>query len=328
MAQFAPTIVLDKPVGPIGYGLMGFCRPWAPTEYSVAVKVMKTALEQGATFWNGGLHYGTPNANSLHLLKYYFTQHPEDIAKITLSIKGGYNMATQTPDGTPEGIRASVEAALSILDGVKKIDIFECARVDPAVPIETTIETLAALVKEGKIGGIGVSEASAATLRRAHAVHPIAAAEIELSLFTSDPLSNGVLDTCHELGIPLIAYSPLGRGFLTGQFRKYEDLAEKDFRRYLPRFQPDAFDNNIKLVEAVDVIATRKSVTVAQVAIAWVRAQGAIPIPGATTEKRVLENYHDVTLSVGELEEIQRVLDTLPVQGERYGGQHETLLNL
>ncbi|KAL4780403.1 NADP-dependent oxidoreductase domain-containing protein [Aspergillus varians] len=328
MARVAATSVVGKAVGPIGYGLMGFTRPWAPTDYAVASSVMKSALEQGANFWNGGIHYGTPTNNSLHLLRHYFTQYPEDADKVVLSIKGAYNVATHEPDGTPEGIRASVEHAVDVLGGVKKIDIFECARIDPNVSVETSIGALAALVKEGKIGGIGISEASAATIRRAAAVHPIEAVEIELSLFTTDPLSNGIVDTCQELNIPLISYSPLSRGWLTGQLRKYEDLAETDMRRYLPRFQPDVFDNNFKLVEAVENIAKRKGTTVGQVAIGWVRAQGAIPIPGATTEERVRENTTDVTLNAEDLDELQKVLDTLEVHGERYGGKHEKLLNL
>ncbi|KAL4790523.1 NADP-dependent oxidoreductase domain-containing protein [Aspergillus venezuelensis] len=328
MSRVAPASIVGKIVGPVGFGLMGFTRPWAPIDYSVATKVMKTALEQDANYWNGGLHYGTPTANSLHLLKHYFTTYPEDREKVILSIKGAYNVATHEPDCSPEGIKTSIETALSILDGTKKIDIFECARVDPNVPIETSIATLAKYVKDGKIGGIGISEASETTIRRAHKIHPIAAAEIELSLFTTDALTNGVLSACHELGIAIIAYSPLGRGWLTGELRQYSDLAETDMRRMLPRFQPDVFDNNVKLVDAVDLIAKRKGVTLAQVAIAWVRAQGAIPIPGATTEERVLENFRDVQLTEEELAEIQIALDRLPIQGERYGGRHEKLLNL
>jgi pyridoxine 4-dehydrogenase len=179
---------------------------------------MKTALDHGANFWNGvsllsalpiresvvliftsqSLHYGPSHANSLQLLKYYFDNHPEDADKVVLSIKGAYDAKTHTPNCSPEGIRASVGEALRVLDGVKKIDIFECARVDPKVPIETSVRAMAELVKEGKIGGIGLSEVSANTIRRAHAVHPIAAVEIELSLFTTDPLTNGVADTCRE----------------------------------------------------------------------------------------------------------------------------------
>lgn len=144
------------------------------------------------------MFYGTPESNSLHLLKYYFTKYPEDADKVVLSIKGAYDRSTNTPQGSPEGIRASVEEAVRVLDGTKKIDVFEQARVDPNVPIETSVAALAELVKEGKIGGIGLSEVSAATIRRAAKVAEIAAVEIELSLFTTDVLSNGVADACHE----------------------------------------------------------------------------------------------------------------------------------
>lgn len=144
-----------------------------------------------------GIHYGTPQANSLHLLKYYFERYPEDTSKVVLSIKGAYDMK-KGPNGSPEGIRASVEEAVRVLGGTKTIDVFECARVDPNVPIETSVKTLAELVDEGKIGGIGLSEVGANTIRKAHALHPISAVEIELSLFTPDPLHNGVADACHE----------------------------------------------------------------------------------------------------------------------------------
>ncbi|KAF9877448.1 pyridoxal reductase [Colletotrichum karsti] len=325
--SIAPKSIAGQTIGPVGFGLMGLTRPWDPVEYSAAVKVMKTALEQGANFWNGGIHYGTPTANSLHLLKHYFEQYPEDASKVVLSIKGAYDAKTHTPDCSPEGIRASVEEAVRVLDGVKKIDVFECARVDPKVPIETSIQTLAELVKEGKIGSIGLSEVSAATIRRAHAVHPVAAVEIELSIFTPDVLSNGVADACHELGIAVVAYSPVSRGLLTGEFRKPEDLPSNDMRHMLPRFKPEVFSQNFKLVEAVEKIAKRKGSTVAQVAIAWVRRQGAIPIPGSTKVERIAENCTDVDLSQEDLEEIQQLIESLPVAGQRYGGRFEEYLN-
>ena len=144
-----------------------------------------------------GIHYGTPQANSLHLLKHYFGKYPEDANKVVLSIKGAYDIKTG-PDGSPEGIRASVEEAVKVLGGTKTIDIFECARGDPNVPIETSVKALAELVKEGKIGGIGLSEVGVNTIRRAYAVHPISAVEIEMSLFTPDPLNNGIADMCHK----------------------------------------------------------------------------------------------------------------------------------
>lgn len=193
----ALTSVGGRTVGAVGYGLLGFTKPWAPVDYPIAVKVMRTALEQGANFWNGGIHYGTSQANSLHLTKYYFEKYPEDVSKVVLSIKGAYDMKTG-PNGSPEGIHASVEEAFKVPGGTKSIDIFECARGDPNVPIETSIKALAELIKEGKIGGVGLSEVSANTIRKAHAVHPISAVEIELSLFTPDPLNNGIADACHE----------------------------------------------------------------------------------------------------------------------------------
>ncbi|KAK7739263.1 hypothetical protein SLS62_011252 [Diatrype stigma] len=321
----------------------GLTKPWAPVEYPTATKVLKAALAQGANLWNGGMHYGTPEANSLHLLKYYFEQYPEDASKVVLSIKGAFGARTG-PDGSPEGIRASVDEAVKVLGGTKTIDIFECARVDPKVPIETSIGALAELVKEGKIGGIGLSEVSAATIRKAHAVHPIAGVEVELSLFTPDPLHNGIVETCHErprkntmgeafsnggntVGIPIIAYSPISRGWLTGELRKLDDLPADDFRRILPRFQPAVFDQNFKLVEAVERIAKRKGVTTSQVAIGWVVAQGAIPIPGSARVERVVENTNAAALTDAELAEIQTMLNTLPIGGERYGGAQEKFLN-
>lgn len=195
--------------------------PWAPVEYPTAIKLLKTALENGANFWDGvreasnllanrciqttrakkctqGTHYGTSEANSLHLVRAYFEQYPEDADKVVLSIKGAFTLK-DGPDNSPEGIRASVEEAIKVLPpSIKAIDIFQPSRVDPKVPIETSVQALAELVKEGKIRSVGLSEVSANTIRRAHAVHPISAVEIELSLFTTDPLHNRIVDTCHE----------------------------------------------------------------------------------------------------------------------------------
>ena len=273
-----------------------------------------------------GIHYGTPEANSLHLLKYYFDKYPEDAKKVVLGIKGAYDIKTG-PNGSPEGIRASVDEAVKVLDGTKTIDVFEMARVDPNVPIETSVEAMADLVKEGKIGGIGLSEVGASTIRKAHAIHPILAVELELSLFTPDPLHNGVADTCNELDIPMVAYSPVGRGWLSGDFRKLDDLPQNDFRRMMPRFKPEVFDQNFKLVEAVEQVAIRKGITTAQVAISWVCHKGAIPIPGSISTDRIVENCKVTTLTKHDVAEIQDILETLPVGGPRYGGDHEKLLN-
>ncbi|KAK4898456.1 hypothetical protein LTR27_004053 [Elasticomyces elasticus] len=313
-------------VGPVGYGLMGLTMPWAPVEYPVAAALLKAALEQGANFWNGGIHYGTPDANSLHLLKYYFEKYPEDAVKVVLSIKGAFSAAG--PVGSPEALRASVEEAVKVLGDSKTIDVFEMARVDPNVPIEASVQALGDLVKEGKIVGIGLSETGAKTIRRAHAIHPIAAVEVELSLFTPDPLKNGIALACQELNIPLVAYSPLGRGQLTSDIRKLDDLPADDFRRTKPRFAPEAFDQNVKLMEAVHHLAERRGFTSAQVAIAWVVHQGAIPIPGSTKMERLVLNSRAVSLTQEDLSELQSIIDRFPVAGERYGGAHEALLNM
>lgn len=254
-------LVAGKEVGPTGYGLMGFTwRPTiAPTEQ--AFEAMKTALEQGANFWNGGELYGTPQRNSLHLLNEYFTKYPEDADRVIISIKGGTKPGEMQPDGSEENIRRSIDECLRVLDGKKFLDLFECARVDPATPIETSIAAIAKYVDQGKIGGISLSECSAETIRRAARVHKIAAVEVEFSLWATDILENGIAETCADLGIPVVAYSPLGRGFLTGQIKSFEDIPEGDFRKWMPRFQPNVFDKNMDLVRELEKIATKKGCT-------------------------------------------------------------------
>jgi pyridoxine 4-dehydrogenase len=262
------------------------------------------------------------------LLKAYFDKYPEDASKVVISIKGGHG--THGIDGSPENMRKDVDTMLKIVDGRCKIDIFECARVDPNVPIETTVGALAELVKEGKIGGIGLSECSAETIRRAAKVANIASVEVEFSMFSPDILENGVAKTCAELDIPIVAYSPLSRGFLTGQLRKFEDLPEDDMRRNYPRFQIENFDNNLKLVDEVDKIAKTKGCTTGNVAIAWVKAHSGrpaeiIPIPGTTTPARLEENMTEVKLSAEELKALDDAVKNCEVVGGRYPGLIDTL---
>ena len=175
---------------------------------------MKAALEKGSNLWNGGEFYGTQERNSLHLLNEYFTKFPEDAEQVVLSIKGGMKPGQMMPDGSEENVSRSINECLRLLDGKKFLDIFECARVDPNVPIETTVSAIAKYVKQGKIGGISLSECNAQTIRRASKVHKISAVEVEFSLWATDILTNDVASTCAELDIPIVAYSPLGRGFL------------------------------------------------------------------------------------------------------------------
>ena len=283
---------------------------------------MKAALESGSNFWNGGELYGTPAANSLHLLHDYFTRYPEDADKVVLSIKGAFEPGTYRPTGDKAGVTRSIEECLKILDGKKKIDIFECGRVDPNVPIEETIGHLAAFVQAGKIGGIGLSETGASTIRRAAAIHPIAAVEVEFSLFSTDILTNDVASTCAELKIPIISYSPLGRGFLTGQIKSFDEVT--DLQKMGPRFHEENFYKNMELVERIKEVSESKGCTSAQLAIGWVRAHSGvkghptiIPIPGATTVSRVRENMKDVQVTAEELDEIDAILTKMPVQGPR-----------
>ncbi|KAL1634765.1 hypothetical protein SLS56_002167 [Neofusicoccum ribis] len=317
--------ILGKKVGTTGFGLMGMTWRANPPPFEESFKAMKAALHGGSNFWNGGEFYGTPELNSLHLLRDYFTKYPEDADKVVLSIKGGAKPGQLEPDGSRENVHRSINECLRLLEGKKFLDIFECARVDPKVPIEDTISYIAEFVKAGKLGGISLSEVSAQTIRRAAKVHPIACVEVELSLYSTDILENGIAQACGELGIPIVAYSPLGRGFLTGQIRSFDDIPEGDFRRIQPRFQPDVFDENIKLADEVQKIAKKKGATLGQVALAWVRQHTGrnglslvIPIPGASTASRVQENVKEITLTEGEMTEIGEILKRIEIKGDRY----------
>lgn len=319
-----PTLV-GKEVGATGYGLMGFTWRQVTPPREQAFAAMTAALKNGANFWNGGEVYGTPERNSLHLLNEYFTENPEAAEKVVLSIKGGFKPGKVIPDGSEQNVRRSVDECVRVLDGKKKVDIFECGRVDPNVPIEVTIGALKKLLEEGKIGGIGLSEVSAKTIRRAHAVHPIAAVEGELSLWAIENLENEVLSTCAELGIPFVAYSPLGRGALTGTIKKFEDVDGRV--RDMPKYQADVLDKNLQLVHKVEEIAKRKNCTLPQLALSWVKHLSGkpgmpviIPIPGATTDARVNENCKEVTITDEEVKAIETILDVHAVRGERYGG--------
>jgi len=287
---------------------------------------MKTALECGANVWNGADFYGTPDANSLHLLNRYFTKYPEDAGRVVLCIKSGItNMATFEMDGSAEGVRKFVDNANTILDGKKCIDVFGCGRVDPTVPIETTVEALGQLVKEGKIGGIQLSEVRAETIRRAAKVHKIDMVEAEVSLWATEIFSNGVAEICAELGIVVVGHTPLGAGMLTGQIQKLDDMLAHDYHRHFPRFQGDNFQKNLDLIKQLKEIAVKKGCTAAQLALSWIKSHNGmpgmpaiLPVAGARSESRVRENCQDIQLSKEELEEIYSILASFPVAGERY----------
>ncbi|CAG8886391.1 unnamed protein product [Penicillium egyptiacum] len=297
-----------------------------PPSQEVCFETLNTTLELGANFWNAGELYGTPEYNSLHLLNKYFTKYPENADKVVLSVKGGLKKGELIPDGSEENIRRSVDECLRLLDGKKKLDIFECARQDSAFPVEQTIKVLAEYVKEGKIGGIGLSEVDAETIRRAHKVHPIAAVEAEMSLWSTDILHNDIAKVCAELEIPVIAYSPLGRGVLTGAVTSLADIPHDDIRHHLSRFQEENFKHNMKLINEVNDLATRKGVAPAQIALAWIRTQSdkpgiptIIPIPGGTTKDKVVQNMGGAQmLADSEMAEIDAILEEHTVSGARY----------
>jgi len=286
---------------------------------------MRAALANGMNFWNGGEFYGPPEYNSMVLLEQYFSKYPEDAHKVVLSIKGAAKPGTLAPDGSPENIRRSMDTILQQLGGRKKLDVFECARRDPNVPLA---ETFGVLQKEyidtGKLGGISLSEVRAETIHEAVKVAKIVAVEVELSLWSTDVLDSGVADACAQYDIPLVAYSPIGRGMLTGQIRRVEDVPD-GFARHVPRFQPGNFEINLQLVDQVEKLAKRKGCTTAQLAISWTRNLSRrpgrptiIPIPGATTAERVSENAKEIDLTDDELDEIDGILAKFEVSGARY----------
>ncbi|KAI1760501.1 putative aldo/keto reductase [Hypoxylon sp. FL1150] len=322
-----PTLV-GKEIGSTGYGLMGLTWRQEPPSEEQAFAAMKAALNNGMNFWNGGEFYGPPDANSLVLLERYFAKYPEDADKVVLSIKGGMGPKGH-PDGSPENTRRSIDTCIAQLKGRKKIDIFEFARRDQNVPMKTTFEVIEKeYIQTGKIGGISLSEVRAETIHEAVKLTKIVSVEVELSLFATEILENGVADACAQYDIPIVAYSPVGRGFLTGQYTSMADI-EKVLPTYKnwPWFQPENFKINIQLAQQVQTLAKRKGVTAPQLAISWTKRvsswrKGApktiIPIPGATTEARVNENAVDVDITDEEMAEIDATLAKFPRAGERY----------
>jgi len=289
-----------------------------------AIRTLHRAVELGVTLFDTAEIYG-PFANEILVGK---ALKPFG-DKVLIATKFGFKIdPTKTDigamagvDGRPEHAREVAEASLMRL-GVEAIDLFYLHRVDPQVPIEDTVGAMAELVREGKVRAIGLSETSAEILRRAHAVHPIAALQSEYSLWTRDP-EGDILDTCRELGIGFVAFSPLGRGFLTGQIQKPEDLGATDFRRSLPRFSEANMAANARLVKLLEAMAADKGVTAAQLALAWVIHQGdfIVPIPGARRITHLEQNVAaaGVTLSAEELKRLGELLAAEKFSGKRYG---------
>ncbi|KAI0724067.1 aldo/keto reductase [Fomitopsis betulina] len=318
----------DVTIAKVGHGLM--MMTWrgsgpVPDEQAFeAIKAGIDALPAGVKMLlNSGEFYandfGTAN---LELLSRFFEKYPSYTDKVFLSVKGG--LKGFGPDASEENLRRSVDNINAALRGTKKLDLFESARVDPNVPIEDAIKTLVVLINEGKFNHIGLSECSAATLRRAHAVHPITAVEIEVSPWSYEEETKKVIATAQELGVAVVAYAPLGRGFLTGQIKTIDDLPADDPRRMFTRFGEEYIKHNLALVHSLEAIAAKKGYTPGQLSIAWVGSLGAhvVPLPGSSKKERTLENLAsgDIELTAADLAEINGVIAKHEIKGDRYFG--------
>lgn len=313
----------------MGLGCMGMSEFYGATDDAESIRVMHRAYDLGVSFWDTADIYG-PYTNEVLVGKALEGKR----SGITLATKFGIIRDPANPQargfsGKPAYVQSACEASLKRLN-VDVIDLYYLHRVDPATPIEDTVGAMGDLVRQGKIRSIGLSEVSAATLRKAHAVFPVTAVQSEYSLWTRDP-EEGVLAACRELGVAFVAYSPLGRGFLTGQIRKFEDFAPDDFRRISPRFQGENFERNRQLVKKIEEIAADKNCTPSQLALAWVMAQGKdiFPIPGTKRLKYLEENAGalQVVLSAKDLATIDAVFPKDVAAGTRYPEQVMASLN-
>ncbi|KAK0106868.1 hypothetical protein ONS95_003590 [Cadophora gregata] len=326
MAPQLPTRKLGKngpQIPALGFGLMGLSSFYGkPPADEERLKVLDRAYELGETFWDSAGIYG----DSEDLVGKWFAKNPEKRKDIFLATKFAFKITAQGErivDSTPENVKESCETSLKRL-GVETIDLFYCHRVDKETPVEKTVKAMAELQSEGKIKYIGLSEVSSETVRRACKVVHIDAVQIEYSPFCieiENPQIN-LLKTCRELGVATVAYSPLGRGMLTGAYKSRADFADDDFRLHSPRFSAENFDKNLKLVNGLEALAKKENCTAGQLTLAWLLAQGddILPIPGTKKIKYLEENLEafNVKLSKEEEAEIRNLVENAEVHGERY----------
>jgi len=306
-------------VSTLGLGCMGMTFAYGQSDEGESLATARQALELGVTMLDTSDSYG-PYTNE-DLLSQVLRDHREQIVLATKFGQRFHEDGRRSIDGHPDYVREACDASLRRL-GIDHIDLYYQHRVDRSIPIEETWGALSSLVQEGKVGYLGLSEASAESIRRANAVHPVTALQTEWSLWTRDVEADGILATVRELGIGFVAYSPLGRGFLTGRIQSPNDLAEDDGRRTWPRFQEEALAANQAIVDGVAQVAAELGATPAQVALAWVLAQGpdVVPIPGARRRPHVEENIAaaSIALSSDQVERLDRVAPVGSAVGERY----------
>ncbi|VDB82813.1 unnamed protein product [Peniophora sp. CBMAI 1063] len=286
-----------------------------------AIKAAVDAVPVGSKLLLNSAQFYGPNQSTanLELLSRFFDKYSGYADKVFLCVKGGTEPNSFKMDPTPEGLRASVELCNSALRGTKKIDLFQIARVVRSIPLSEQMKTLQVFVKEGLIGHIGLSECAAKSVQEANEHASITAVEIEVSPWSYEDETKKVIATCAELDIAILAYSPLGHGFLTGQMGQ---IGDKDWRKGLSRFQGENATNNLKLVEALKTVAEKKGISSAQLCLAWVQSLGEriVPIPGSSKASRMVENIgtSDIVLTADELSEIERIIAEYPVSGGRY----------